>query len=357
MNSIENLVRLSQFYADRLDMNQAGGGNTSVKEGDVLYIKGSGVNLSEVRMQSGYTAVVLSQVKEILKQESLDESGAQERISTANIGTMRPSIETYLHALLDGKYVLHLHTWVSMLYASSAEFSDDRAADVDDGILRVEYAKPGFELAKAMKRQMDRFERQHGYVPNWIVLQNHGIIGSGDNVDSILEGLLDVHTKLLRRMNRPLNLFDKYCDQSKLKNAFNKRFETPSLFIRTSEDLSLENLFGGGASRPMHAFFPDAVVYCGSEPVSLEAIEESGEPVMTPVDQYLETYGELPKVIFFNGHVFFLGETLKKCAEAEDVFKAQSFLSRQLQDNGTELSDAQVKELLSWEAEKYRRRQ
>ncbi|NQU88449.1 MAG: class II aldolase, partial [Mariniphaga sp.] len=45
---IKELVEISQFYGQKKDFVIAGGGNTSYKDENHLYIKASGINLGNI---------------------------------------------------------------------------------------------------------------------------------------------------------------------------------------------------------------------------------------------------------------------------------------------------------------------
>ena len=46
--SIESLVEISRYYGSDKDYVIAGGGNTSFKDEDTLYVKGSGMALADI---------------------------------------------------------------------------------------------------------------------------------------------------------------------------------------------------------------------------------------------------------------------------------------------------------------------
>ena len=47
-SELEQLVKLSRFYGNDSEMVIAGGGNTSVKNGDRIWVKGSGTSLGQI---------------------------------------------------------------------------------------------------------------------------------------------------------------------------------------------------------------------------------------------------------------------------------------------------------------------
>ena len=110
MKEIKELVEISKYAGERLDLVQAGGGNSSVKlnTGHML-IKASGYSLSEVVKGFGYSKVLTAKVSEIvenkkiiaLKTKKERENLASVLVKKATVDTNnRPSIETLLHSFL-----------------------------------------------------------------------------------------------------------------------------------------------------------------------------------------------------------------------------------------------------------------
>ena len=65
MSELKNLLELSHYAGNRWDLVQAGGGNTSVKINDIMYIKASGYLLAELNDDFGVAKVDLEKIKRI----------------------------------------------------------------------------------------------------------------------------------------------------------------------------------------------------------------------------------------------------------------------------------------------------
>jgi ribulose-5-phosphate 4-epimerase/fuculose-1-phosphate aldolase len=154
---MEDLVTLCRACSLE-ELAQAGGGNISVKTGGYMYIKASGVALSDVRLNHGIAVVDPKVVVESL-------AGPESNIETFALANERPSIETYFHAFLRA-YVVHLHPTHLNRYLCSDE----------PGM--VDYYKPGFELSK---RVLAAYAGQ-----SVIYLRNHGVIYHADTLDDVL---------------------------------------------------------------------------------------------------------------------------------------------------------------------------
>jgi len=350
---------LCSHLADRFDLNQAGGGNGSAKEGDLMLIKASGCLLSEVTEETGYTEVVTEEVRHALqgyRDGILDETGAWQRITAANRGKLRPSIETYLHALLPATYVLHLHGAAALLYASSPGFIESLMAQerghFQRGRLLVDYAKPGIALAVRMQDALCAYKNFFGIDPSCLLLRNHGILCAGEDTDTLFQSIEDISLALAQEMSLPTERFAPYRRQTELKEALQRNFSGEPRCMLLCEDEEVNAYLRAGLPLATTPAFPDAVVYCGMSPVELASADD-----MSPILSYLRHYGELPKLFFYHNRLYAAGDSLKKCRETLEVFKIQAFLQSELGDRMRPLTKGQAEELLSWEAEKYRRAQ
>jgi rhamnose utilization protein RhaD (predicted bifunctional aldolase and dehydrogenase) len=180
---------ISQFCAelgqDRL-LVQGAGGNVSWKDGDTLWIKGSGTWLANAKVMDIFVPVDLKKISSSLSKG--DFSVTPELITTSDL---RPSIETILHALMPQKIVIHLHAInpLAFLVLRDAKSQIEKISKaLPWQSVFIEYFKPGVELAQAVCIAME----MQGEI-NVLFLQNHGVVIGGDSileVRSILEAVL-----------------------------------------------------------------------------------------------------------------------------------------------------------------------
>src|SRR3990172_12549832 len=117
-NLFRDLVSISRKYGSDPSHIIAGGGNTSIKKGDRLWIKASGQALAAID-PSGFLELRLPEVLGILdrKDWSSDRDEREEQIVQTLLNArvnpphpdMRPSVESTLHALMPQTFVLHTH--------------------------------------------------------------------------------------------------------------------------------------------------------------------------------------------------------------------------------------------------------
>src|SRR2546421_2493385 len=112
-SEIDYLLSLSARIGRNRLLTQASNGNTSIKLDRVLWIKASGKWLANALHEDILVPVDLELAKDCLRRQndlrsmSLDLSGR----------SLRPSIETAMHAVLGHRVVVHLHSVNSIAVA------------------------------------------------------------------------------------------------------------------------------------------------------------------------------------------------------------------------------------------------
>src|SRR3954453_16461813 len=97
---LDRLVHLSHIMGQDLRLVQPGGGNTSVKDGDTLLVKGSGTDLRSIGRE-GFTRLSLSRLAGLREAESMSDAEMIRFMASCMVGEgPAPSVETPLHALL-----------------------------------------------------------------------------------------------------------------------------------------------------------------------------------------------------------------------------------------------------------------
>ena len=176
-----------------------GGGNTSVKVkkenifGDIeeiLYVKGSGVNLRDIQL-AGFAPVKLEVLNKMALMEKLDDADLLrlQKISMLDADSPNPSIEAVLHAIIPFKYVDHTHA-DSVVTITNNEKGENLIREIyKDRILIVPYVTPGFILAKKvyeLTRNLD-WSKVEG-----IILLNHGVFTFSDDARKSYEIMIRI---------------------------------------------------------------------------------------------------------------------------------------------------------------------
>ena len=191
---MKNLVRFSRHYGSNISLVAAGGGNTSMKENGVLYVKGSGSALATI-CEENFVALDINKLLEIPKRTY--PAGDKEREAAFLNDIMaskmpgeeakRPSVETLLHALFPQRYVLHLHP--SIVNGLTCSVDGKTAANrLFPDAVWVDECRPGYTLAMEVSNLLTKGV-------NTLLLQNHGVFFAADTpeeLDAMLKDMIKV---------------------------------------------------------------------------------------------------------------------------------------------------------------------
>ncbi|BAM88871.1 conserved hypothetical protein [Bradyrhizobium oligotrophicum S58] len=168
---LHDLSEMSARVGRNMLLVQGAGGNSSLKQDDVLWVKASGTWLADANETNIFVPVLLPAARETL-------AGDDERIPLAAPGPLRASIETSLHALLPHRIVLHVHAVNTIAWAVRREARDEFAARLDGLAWRdLDYFHPGLPLARAVSEIVAR-ERI-----DVLILGNHGLVVGAETCD------------------------------------------------------------------------------------------------------------------------------------------------------------------------------
>ena len=114
---------------------QGAGGNASWKDGDTLWVKASGTWLEEACRRDIFVPVDLMHLNSAIAVGDFDVTPR-----AAGPSSLRPSIETLLHALMPHPVVIHLHAVEILTHLVRAEFPANlnRLLDVAERKLEVD---------------------------------------------------------------------------------------------------------------------------------------------------------------------------------------------------------------------------
>lgn len=354
MNELDKLIVISKYAGERFDLVQAGGGNTSVKLTDGrMLIKASGYLLSELSAQKGISEVDNLLILDILKDDSItaepDKRKREKRASDAlknsmKVGSEKPSIETFLHALLL-KYTLHVHS-ISVNILTSHKDWENQVKLLGDRILSIPYETPGIDLAIAMKDGIANYSEQYGELPKVICLQNHGLIITSNDIHEIeplteevvikAEGLCGITLAEYRRTTVLSKWLNKHSGESLITYRVNDRY-------------ILETKDSHRAKFSLTPFSPDGYIFCG-----YHALEVDDELAAKPLKEYLNKYHEVPRILIYKDNIFIAAADLKKAKMIEDVLKNNLMILNALEENINFLPEDELHYLGNWEAEKHR---
>lgn len=316
-DDLNELARVSAALGSDPMYIQGAGGNTSIKDGDVMWIKASGTLLADALIKDVFVPCDLPAMKESVAKGELRADKPQE-FALIKDG-LRPSIETSLHAVFEQRVVVHVHCIHTLAHAVQVDPVKAIGSKLDAfnwGI--VPYAKPGAQLAAQVMSVAKGGA-------NVVVLSNHGLIVAADTVNEADTLVRAVH-EALRIDARP----DSSISIEGLSDDWT--FAPPSLSQVALDPLRLSKAVGG-------SLYPDHVIFCGI------AAQTAEQPL--PI-------GDTPPFLLVPGQ----GAAMRSDASAGAWALAQCLgdvLARVPESAKLNyLTFEQNAELLDWDAEKYR---
>ncbi len=247
-------VYTSRLLGKNSNLVLHGGGNTSVKIDDILYVKGSGWDLASIEKE-GFSPVKTIKLIELLDYERLSDSEMVrlQREALIDKNAPNPSIEAILHALIPYKFVDHTHA-DAMVTISNSNYGEEIISEIYRDYLIVPYVMPGFLLAKtvySMSEEID-WESIKG-----IILLNHGIFTFANSAKESYENMI-----------RAVSIAENYIKKSKKRKTHNleeiKRLISEAkgyeVFMRINRDRvakqfaskESEDLYSRGVLTPEH---------------------------------------------------------------------------------------------------------
>jgi len=181
-------------------MVQAAGGNTSIKEGDTMWIKSSGKWLIDARSSELMVPVSISQIKDALKDSSCSYDEILKSIDLKiSPDGLRPSVEAPMHAILDFKFIFHTHDiFINALAVQKNSQIEFEKIFSDLNWRFIPYVKPGIELSYKLM-QLKSFK------DNVFILENHGLIVCGESLEEIRHLYQDIRVRLKKLHNKNSN--------------------------------------------------------------------------------------------------------------------------------------------------------
>ena len=241
-NDLELRVYTSRLLGCDNTLVLHGGGNTSVKIDDILYVKGSGWDLSTIEKE-GFSPVKLQALLDMAKKEHLSDTEMvklqKEAMSDKN--APNPSVEAILHAIIPYKFVDHTHANAVVTISNSVN-GKKIINELYKDFLIVDYVMPGFILAKKIYELTSKefeWEKCKG-----IILHHHGIFTFGNSAKKSYDDMIksvQIAEDYLKKyeLNTPEQKITKEYDIDKLKELIDKAKEYESVFKINQTNLAL----------------------------------------------------------------------------------------------------------------------
>jgi rhamnose utilization protein RhaD (predicted bifunctional aldolase and dehydrogenase) len=239
---------------------QAAGGNTSLKQDGVMWIKASGTWLQHALMRDIFVAVAIDPLLSALERDDpACETCADFVRSDLNRLGLRPSIETTVHASFAHKVVVHVHciATISLAVREDAEAVLSRMLKGFRWAF-VPYRRPGLPLAKEIRHRLKPDT-------NVLILGNHGLVVAEETVAEA-EDLLDEVVRTLTRPARPMRAGPEPQLASLARESPYDPSPDPGVHSLALDQVSLAQVRKG-------TLYPDHIVFLGAG----VAVAETGE--------------------------------------------------------------------------------
>jgi rhamnose utilization protein RhaD (predicted bifunctional aldolase and dehydrogenase) len=188
------IIASRELGKDKLNF-QGAGGNSSVKIGNKIFIKSSGYRMKDISMDNGISVCSYLPLKKFLsfkkKYSTHDEEKFLKIINQARDKSSKnnPSMEIGFHAILNSKFIFHLHNIYANIFLCMEEGEKDIKKIFNDYDFKViPYFNPGYELA--------HFLSKNNNLPRILFLKNHGIIVHGNNLNECIGTIFMINSKI-----------------------------------------------------------------------------------------------------------------------------------------------------------------
>ncbi len=377
---LTDLIQVSQLYGQDIEFVIAGGGNTSCKDKNTLYVKASGFSLGTIS-EEGFVMMDRMALQFLLdsklpedpdKREAEFKKAIMAARCEADKG-QRPSVECVIHHLIPATFVVHTHsTWVNMITCCKDAESKCRELFSEEEVLWIPYVDPGYTLAKEVLTRLEdwqkKFEKPY---PSAIFMKNHGLIVSGESPQEVQEETDSLVDRIKSKVELPSASIESH-DPAKLRvlapvlraavsdsdtlpivRYFNN--ETVQAFLSSKEGKQM------ATAGPLT---PDQIVYCTSFPLWLEGLdlenEESlVEQVKTAIQRHVDSYRFLPKIILVPGvGAFSVGNTAADAETTALVYQdaIKVMLGADALTGVNTMGDRERLFIEDWEVEAYRKK-
>ncbi len=318
---------------DRL-LVQAAGGNVSWKSGDTLWIKASGTWLADAEKKEIFVPVDRQPIDAALARgDYAVNPRAREGYS------LRPSIETLLHALMPQQFVVHLHPVDALVHLARRNCSADLQAALGDNFAweLVGYHKPGSDLAQAIHA---RLREKRGI--QVVLLKNHGVILGAETIEEI-DGHLQTLCRHLGGRPRPLD-----------GTAHGASGLTPAALDGTAYQLCSNAAVQSLATDPelyqrlgdSWAICPDHIVFLGARAIRIDDLSR--------LPDALNSAETAPPFIFVKKVGVLENRAVSPAQMAQLIFYLDVMVRQPVGLPLEALSREDIASLLNWDAEKYR---
>ena len=305
----------SSELGNNFTLVQGAGGNTSLKDSGILFVKGSGTRLGDALRKNIFAEIPLSTNP---LGDAFDSNGP-----------LRPSIETSLHLLLPHRVVVHVHPTavIALSVLKTAESIFDTIFS-EYTWAYIPYVKPGITLARKVKEIIGKM------APDVLILANHGLVVGAESCEEA-SSLVSAIVSSVNKLIRPTVEFDlSHLSDTQIEGFVPAKFD--SAHYAAYDDFALEVATGG-------SLYPDHVVFLRRGAIRIQNVEEIHNSRESDLVLLAGVGAFLPASASLAAHEMAaaLGIVASQVPKDADI----NYLSREDEDA-----------LLDWDAEKHRQK-
>ncbi len=367
MEGLKELVSLSRKYGGNENFVLAGGGNTSFKDKETLYVKGSGTSLAEMTEEQ-FVRMDRSALANIWERKYSSDTAEREAEALADMmaarikgeENKRPSVETLLHDLFDQRFVLHVHPAAVNAMTCSKE-GKTAAERLFPKAVWIGESEPGYVLASLCRGELEKYKTATGSPANLVFLENHGVFFAADSVAEMDSLVSDVMAKIDGEIKVRPDFSDVEANTDEaakiapvLRMLYDADggakaiFETNAEIMKYAESVEMFSVL-------LNPLTPDHIVYCKAKPLYTEC--GCIEGLKDAFNRYAEKNGYNPKIVFVKGvGMFALGMSMKEAKTAAIVWRDAMKITTLAENFGgvKHMVPKLVDFIVNWEVEKYR---
>lgn len=385
---IEQLVALSRLYGSDPSFVLAGGGNTSAKIGDRLFVKGSGHALATISAD-GFVEMDRAALRALLdRQLGPDRTEREEQFKQAVLAArlhpdrgQRPSVEALLHELMPRTFVVHTHSTLANMVTCCRDGERIARELFGDELLWIPEVDPGFVLAQELRTRLTEFKRATGRdCPRLVLMQNHGLVVAGNTPEEVRGHTDWLIGKLRSRLDEVQGRPAFGTSRPSLASETTRRWVNlvaPALrgLLATSATLKIvcfndspavAELVRGQDGRDIALagpLTPDQIVYCRSFPLWFTPPADVDEPGLVSslreaIAVHRQQHASDPQVVLVEDvGLFAVGDDLKSARTAADIYADIVQVTAGAQRlGGVRQMDPSMRTFIEeWEVESYRK--
>lgn len=350
---LNQITALSHAFGTA-DYVRGGGGNTSVKTAETLWVKPSGTTLKGLNPET-FVALDRAQLSKLYDITPPADASAREAMvkdvmerAMLPSSSGRASVEAPLHDSLSAVFVVHTHPALvnGMTCAKNGKAA---CAALFPDALWLDYIDPGYTLCMQVRKEIKGFAQSTGREPAVIFLKNHGVFVAGDTPEHIRQSYGRIIITLqgkYERENIATQLETGPAPDASLRQTVREQIR------RAYHDDTIEVVGAGRSPLADGPVSPDHIVYAKS-------FYLTEEPTAEAISIFEQTHGYKPHVIAFDEAVWGIGTTETKAALALELALDAAHVCQLAEAFGgiDYMTDRARAFIENWEVESYRSKQ